>query len=102
MHATWAHWPTDSMAQPFDLREDFLPDLGFPFRPDEALLQALVGELQLPGIEAQEVQNGRLQVVDAHLAFGDEVAELVGGAERHAAFYAAAGQPDGEAVGVVV
>src|SRR5262249_48850021 len=48
------------------------------------------------------MENGRLQVVDARLALGDEIAQLVGGAVDDAALDAAAGQPDGEAVRVMI
>src|SRR5439155_14390102 len=43
-----------------------------------------------------------LEVVDARLPLGDEVAELVGCAEGDAGLDAAARQPDGEAVRVMV
>ena len=60
------------------LGEYFAAHLGVAFGADQALLKALEWEGQLPRIEAEQLQNRRLQVVDAGLAFGDKVAELVG------------------------
>ena len=64
-----------------------------------AALEA-VGELRV--IEAQEVQDGRLQVVDVDFVLGDEVAEFVRRAVGHAGLHAAAGHEHGEAVRIVV
>ena len=59
-----------------------------------------VGELLV--IEAHELEDGRLQVVNMDLVLDGLEAKLVGGADRLAALDAAAGQPDAEAVVVVV
>src|SRR4029077_2581721 len=72
------------------------------FRADQSLLQTLIGETEFPGIEPKQRENCSLQVVDAGLAFSDEVAELVGGAVDHAAFDARAGQPKREAVRMMI
>ena len=53
-------------------------------------------------IEAEQVQDGGVQVVDGGDVLDGLVAELVGGAVAEAALDAGAGQPDGEAVRVVV
>jgi hypothetical protein len=45
---------------------------------DEALVEALVGEAEAFGVEAEEVQDRGLEVVDADLVLGDEVAQFVG------------------------
>jgi hypothetical protein len=53
-------------------------------------------------VEAHQVQNGRLQVVDVHLVLDGLIAEVVGGAVGHAAFDAAAGEHRRKAVDVMV
>src|SRR5260221_434204 len=53
-------------------------------------------------VEAQEVQDGGVQVVHVDLVLHGLVAELVGRSEGVAGLDAGAGEPDGEAVGVVV
>ena len=56
-----------------------------------------------PGmVEAEQVQDGGVEVVDVDGAFDGAVAELVGGTVDVAAFHAAAGKPDREAPVVVV
>src|SRR5690242_20003320 len=54
------------------------------------------------GVEAEEVEDSGLQVMDAGLVFGDEVAQLVRLSVNCPLFDAAAGQPDAEAVGMMV
>jgi hypothetical protein len=68
----------------------------------EAVVAALeaVGEAFV--VEAEEVHDGGLEVVDVDLVFGDLEAHFVGGAVAEAAFDAAAGHEEGEAVGEVV
>ena len=44
-------------------------------------------------VEAQQVQDGGVQVVDVDLVLDGVPAEVVGGSESHAALDAAAGQP---------
>ena len=53
-------------------------------------------------VDAEQVQHGRLEVVDVDGVLGRVVGEVVGLAEGEAALHAAAGQPDGKDVGVVV
>ena len=53
-------------------------------------------------VEAEQVEEGRLEVVHVHGILDDVEAHLVGGAEGHAGLDAAAGQPHRERLGVVV
>ena len=53
-------------------------------------------------VDAEQVQDRGVQVVDADAVDGGLVADLVGGAVMDAALDAAAGQPGGEGVRVVV
>src|SRR5262249_17995483 len=82
--------------------QDFVAHRPLTLRSNESLLQALVAVAQVPGIEAEQMKDGGLQVSYGHLVGDDVVAELVGLAERNAALDAGAGEPDGEAVRVVV
>ena len=59
-----------------------------------------VGELFV--VDAHLMQHGGPHVIDGADVFGGIVAEFIGGAIDVAAFDAAAGHPDGEAVGIVV
>ena len=59
-------------------------------------------ECQLLVVQAEQVQHRRVQVGDAACGRRGAVAEVVGRAVGLAALDAAAGQPDAEAVGVVV
>ena len=66
-------------------------------------LFAAVGVVDEPVvIEAEEVQDRRLEVVGGDDVFDRAVADLVGGAVGHAPLDPAAGQPDREALAVVV
>src|SRR5687768_13782387 len=71
-------------------------------RPDQPLVQALVGDAELLGVDAEEMQDRGLEVVNAGLVLSDEVTQVVGRAVGRARLDAAAGQPDGEAVRVVI
>ena len=51
-----------------------------------------VGELFV--VEAEQMQDGRLQIVDMHRILHHLVTQVVGRAEGDARFHAAAGQPD--------
>src|SRR5438132_8932277 len=70
-----------------------------------------VGETEVPALElvrqalvvdAEEVEHGSVQVMHLDDIFDGVVAQLIGAAVRDAALDAAAGQPDGEALDVVV
>ena len=53
-------------------------------------------------VEAEQVQDRRVEVVDVDDLFDGLVAELVGGAEAEPALHAGAGEPGGKPLGVVV
>ena len=53
-------------------------------------------------VEAEQVEDGRVEVVDVDHVFDGLVAELVGGTEAEPMLDARAGEPGGEALGVVV
>ena len=53
-------------------------------------------------VDAKEVEHGGVEVVDLHFVFDGFVSPFVGRAVGHPGFYAAAGEPSGEAEGVVV
>src|SRR5262245_34235983 len=53
-------------------------------------------------VDAEKVQDGRVEIVDLHLVFDGVEAVLVGRTIDNATFDAAAGQPDREAVRAVV
>jgi len=68
--------------------------------------QAEVAALEFVGqafvVDTEQVQDRRLEVVDVDGVFGRVVGEVVGLAVGEAALHAAAGQPDGEDIGVMV
>src|SRR6266481_843825 len=53
-------------------------------------------------IHAEDVQNGRMQIVDVHALLHSEIAVVVGRAVSGTPFYAAARHPHRIAVGIVV
>lgn len=53
-------------------------------------------------LEAEQPQKGRMQVVDVDLVDSGFVAKLIGGPVVEATFDSPSGQPDGEAVGVMI
>jgi hypothetical protein len=68
----------------------------------EPVVAALEFEGELFVIDAEEVKNGGVEVVDAHGIFGDVVRVVIGFADRLAGFNAASGKPHREAARVVV
>ena len=83
------------------LGENLLHDAGRA-AVGEALLAA-VGMVDEPGVvEAEQVEDRGLEVVGRDDVLDGAVADLVGRAVGHAALDAAAGQPDREALAVVV
>ena len=68
----------------------------------EALVAALAGEGEALEVEAEQVKDRGVEVGDVAAVGDGVVAEVVGRAVGLAALDAAAGEPDGEAVGVVV
>ena len=79
-----------------------MPHLGFIRRTDESLFEALVGKAHAFRVEAQQMQNGGLQVAHAHAILGDEVPEFIGRPKVESAFDTSAGHPDRETVRVMV
>src|ERR1700730_8802850 len=65
-------------------------------------LAPAVGISELKVVDAEQVQDGGVKVVNVHLVFHSLIAEVVGGAIRDTAFDATPGEPDGESVMVVV
>src|ERR1043166_4084999 len=59
-----------------------------------------VGELLV--IETEQVQNGRVQVVDVYSVFSDVKTEFVGFTDGHSGFDAAAGQPHGKSLRMMI
>ena len=72
------------------------------FDSGEAEVEAEVTEGEAFVVDAKELENGGLEVVDVDRVFGDVEAEVVGLAEGDAGLDAAAGHPHGEGLGVVV
>src|SRR2546423_139921 len=68
----------------------------------EAEIAAAVVVSELLVIEAQEVEDGRVEVVYMHAVSDRVIADFVGGSVDEAGFDAAAGHPDGVSVGIVV
>ena len=68
----------------------------------EPVRPALEFEGQALVVDAEQVQERGVEVVDVDRVFDDRVAEVVGAAEGDAALDAAAGQPDAEGVLVMV
>src|SRR5688500_11094281 len=80
--------------------DDFADDVARDVGQAEVAAGVAVGELLV--VEAQQMEDRGMQVVDAGRVFLGLEAELVGRAIDGAATDAAAGQPDAEAVVVVV
>ena len=76
--------------------DDFAVDVG------EAVVAALEAEGEFGVVEAEEVEDGGVEVVDVDFVFDGVKAELVGLAVSDATFDAAAGEPDGVAVWMMV
>jgi hypothetical protein len=75
-------------------------DIAFDIGKPE--VTAGVSVRQMLVVQAQRVQPRGVQVVNVDFDFGRAVAVVVGRAVTEAAFHAAAGEPHGEAFGVVV
>src|SRR6185369_902751 len=84
-----------------DSREQLFDDAA-GLAVEEGLFSRIACERQFRGGEAEEVHEGGVVVVVGDDVFHRVVAEFVGRAVDVAAFDAAAGEPGGEAVGVMV
>src|SRR5262249_52448926 len=82
-------------ARPFLSSQNLAHHMSFDI--GQAKIAAGVTISQAFVVEAQEVQDGGVQVVDVNTLFDGAVAELVGGAVDVAPLDAAAGEGDGEA-----
>jgi hypothetical protein len=82
------------------LGEEFLHHL--PIHIRQPVIPSRVAEGEAFVVEAEEVEDGGVEVVDVDLVLDRTEAEVVGGAVGEAAADAAAGQPGGEAPVVVV
>ena len=83
------------------LGEDAWDDFAVCGGSDEALVEALVGEVEAVGVDAEEVEEGGLEVADADRVFGGVVADVIG-LTIDAGFDAGACHPHREGVRVVV
>lgn len=68
----------------------------------EAALDAVVVEGEPLVVDAEEVEHGGVEVVPVHWLFDCFVTDVVGRAVREAMLKACAGEPDSEAVLIVV
>src|SRR6266542_3597892 len=82
------------------LGQDFSNNLAVHVGQPEVASAVAVGELCV--IQAQQVQNRGVQIVDVNLVLHGLEAEIVGSAVGHASFDAAACQPHAETVGIVI
>jgi len=72
------------------------------FDARQPLIQALELEAELGVVDAHEVEDRGVEVVDVYGVFDDVVAEVVGLAMNDAAFDAAAGHPHAEIARVMI
>src|SRR5882762_1754668 len=79
-----------------ELLDDFTMDVG---QSEIAALEA-IAELRM--IEAEQVEDGSMQIVDVDLILRGVEAKIIGLAQRESCFDATAGQPIGEAIGVMI
>src|SRR5262245_47223148 len=86
--------------RPHSSRENPLHHL--PMHVSEAEVAAAVAERQFLVVDAHQVQDGGVQVVDVDPVLDGVHPQLVGRSVDRAALDAAAGQPHGEAAAVVV
>src|SRR5687767_5058966 len=78
------------------LRDDFARDIG------ETKIAALEAVGQARVVEAEEMQDGCVEVVDVDRIFYDVPADVVGLADDLPAFHAAAGHPEAERKRVMI
>ena len=68
----------------------------------QAVVPALVAIGDPPVIEAEEMEEGRVEVVDVHGIFDDFVSEVVGPSMNGPAGDASSGEPDGERIALMI
>src|SRR5205823_4033476 len=103
--STLRRWPCDSCrasrgSRTILLCQEFLHHFSRHVSQAEVAALEFVSELSV--IEAEELQDRGVQVVDVDGILDDVPAEFIGLAEDGAGFDAATGHPDGEGEGVVV
>src|ERR1051326_170338 len=79
-----------------DALDDFAGNIG------EAIVATLESESQAGVVEAELLQDGGLEIVHEDGVVGDVVTVIVGGAVGDAWFDSRAGEPHGEAAGVMI
>lgn len=82
------------------LRDDVLDHV--PMYVSQTVIAALIAEAEFFVIEAQQLHNSSLQVVDMNFVFHDAKSEFIGLAVVVAALDSAAGHPHCETVRIVV
>src|SRR5262245_1934915 len=94
---------SDVAASPNQYLAQQLPN-HMPMHVRQPSVDPIMPDRELQVIDAEQVEEGGVEVVDVGgvIAVGGFVAEVVGGAEGEAGLDAAAAEPVGEAVGVVV
>ena len=85
---------------PYLSGQDVLHHMPVDVGEAEVAAGVAVGELLM--VQAEDVEDGGVEVVDVDFVLLGEVAVVVGGAVGDAALHAAAGHPHGEAFGVVI
>src|SRR5262249_55005141 len=85
---------------PQDSSENSLHDMTMHI--GQAIVPALVLEGQSSVIDAQEMQDGGLEVMDVNRVLGDVVTEVIGSAVSDAGLDATAGHPDREATRMMI
>ena len=68
----------------------------------QAIIAAGVVEGEAFVIEAEEMQDGGLQIMNVHGPLGDVEAQFIGGAKGEAAFNTTAGEPEAEGLRMVI
>src|SRR5690606_15788691 len=84
----------------YDLGNDIVDHAAGDVGQAEISAAVAVGEPLV--VDAQQVQNRRVQVVDVNFILHGEITVLVGGPVLDARLHAAAGEPHREAFGIVV
>ena len=74
----------------------------FPVDVGEPAVDAVVVEGELFVVDAEQVEDGGVEVGDGDLVFGDEVTDVIGGAVGDALAEAGAREEAGEGLGMMV
>src|SRR5438045_2990911 len=82
------------------LRQNILHDMPLYIGQPKVTPLETIGQLFM--IEAEQVQDRRLEIMDVDFVAGDSEAEFVGLTVGNAMFDAAPGEPDREAIGIMI